>query len=334
MARRRKHSTRISRKTVTRTDGRPVLVVTQVDDMTADLVISELHSRGVPVVRFDSADFPHALTISAEIGGGHGLSGDLTTPTRKAELSAVRALYYRRPSGFAFPGLTTQDARFATLQARYGLGGVVASLPDCLYVNHPHAIADAEFKPAQLAAAVRLGFDVPPTLVTNDPVKAREFITTFKPVVYKPLRSAQYEIDRTPVTLWTQEVSADEIDDRVAGTMHLFQHMVRKKCDLRVTVAGDSIFAVQINSPLLDWRHDYQQIAYSVIEIPDNLTEGIRRYLECFRLVSGCFDFAMDSDDHPVFLECNPNGQWAWLQEPTGLPIAAAFANILQNGLS
>jgi hypothetical protein len=49
--------------------------------------------------------------------------------------------------------LPAQDARFALAQARYGLGGVLASLPGCQYVNHPHAIADAEFKPAQLAAA-------------------------------------------------------------------------------------------------------------------------------------------------------------------------------------
>jgi ATP-grasp ribosomal peptide maturase len=324
-----------SRKTVTKTDDkRPVMVITQADDMTADLVIAELYSHGVPVVRFDSADFPHALMMSADIGDGRGLSGQLITPTRTANLSAVRAVYYRRPSGFAFPGLTSQDARFATLQARYGLGGVLASLPNCLYVNHPHAIADAEFKPAQLSTAVELGFDVPRTLVTNDPVKARAFIDDFMPVVYKPLRSAEYEISQTRVTLWTDEVSTDELDDRVAGTMHLFQKVVQKKYDLRVTVAGDTIFPVRILSPLLDWRRDYRQIEYSVTHISDKLADCMHRYLDRFRLTSGCFDFAIDTSDRPVFLECNPNGQWAWLQEPTGLPIAATFANLLEKGRS
>ncbi|MEU3863002.1 ATP-grasp ribosomal peptide maturase, partial [Streptomyces sp. NPDC028722] len=36
------------------TDTRPVLVVTSLHDPTADVVIRELHDRGVPVVRFDS----------------------------------------------------------------------------------------------------------------------------------------------------------------------------------------------------------------------------------------------------------------------------------------
>lgn len=39
------------------------------------------------------------------------------------------------------------------------------SLPDCLYVNHPHRIGDAEYKPAGLAAAAEAGFFLPPTHV-------------------------------------------------------------------------------------------------------------------------------------------------------------------------
>lgn len=30
-----------------------------------------------------------------------------------------------------------------------------------------------------------------------------------------------------------------------------------------------------------------------------------------------------------MFLEINPNGQWAWLQDATGLPISAAIADAL-----
>jgi hypothetical protein len=33
-----------------------------------------------------------------------------------------------------------------------------------------------------------------------------------------------------------------------------------------------------------------------------------------------------------VFLEVNPNGQWAWLQDETGLPIASAIADALVKG--
>ncbi|GAA5764612.1 hypothetical protein [Streptosporangium roseum] len=43
----------------------------------------------------------------------------------------------------------------------------------------------------------------------------------------------------------------------------------------------------------------------------------------------GAFDFGLTGDGIPVFLECNPNGQWGWLEDATGLPIAAAIAALL-----
>ena len=143
-------------------DPRPVLVVTSLNDPTADVVIRELHDRDIPVVRLDSGDFPASLLVEAEITQ-HGIEGRLLTPSRTADLATVRSLYYRRPTGFAFPHLNDQDARFAVTQARYGLGGVLAALPGCLYVNHPHRIGDAEFKPSGLAAAAQCGFRIPPT---------------------------------------------------------------------------------------------------------------------------------------------------------------------------
>ncbi|MEL5957639.1 hypothetical protein AADR41_23270 [Streptomyces sp. CLV115] len=33
-------------------------------------------------------------------------------------------------------------------------------------------------------------------------------------------------------------------------------------------------------------------------------------------------------------LECNPNGQWAWLEDAAGLPITAAIADLLESGAS
>jgi hypothetical protein len=192
------------------------LVVTSLHDPTADVVISELHDRGVPVVRLDSGDFPASLSVEAEITE-HGLRGRLDTPSRTADLANVRALYYRRPTGFAFPHLDEQDARFAITQARYGLGGVLASLPGCLYVNHPHRLGDAEFKPAGLAAAAGAGFLVPPTLITSSPDAARNFIKRHGSVIYKPLSNPVYRVDGVSAVVKVAEVSATDIDDTVAA---------------------------------------------------------------------------------------------------------------------
>lgn len=259
-----------------------------------------------------------------------GIEGSLSTPTRTADLSRVRSLYYRRPSGFAFPHLSEHDARFAATQARYGLGGTLASLPGCLYVNHPHRIGDAEFKPSGLAAAVTAGFQVPPTCITSDPAAARAFITAHKQVIYKPLSTPLYRVDGVSCTIEVREVTAEEIDDRVTGTAHLFQERIDKVADARVTVIGDQAYAVRIDSGLLDWRTDYDYLTYTVVQPPPGIAAALARYLSLFGLVFGAFDFAIDHTGAWWFLECNPSGQWAWLEPETGLPMVAAMADLLE----
>ena len=311
----------------------PVLVVTNLDDPTTDLVIRELYDRAVPVVRFDSGDFPTTLSVEATITSA-GIEGTLSTPTRTADLGNVRSLYYRRPSGFCFPHLDEQTARFAHTQARYGLGGILASLPGCLYVNHPHRIGDSEFKPSGLAAAVTAGFTVPPTLVTSSPDAARAFIKQAPGrVIYKPLSAPLYRIEGVSCTVQVQHVTADEIDETVAGTAHLFQHAVDKQADIRVTVIGERVFAVRITSGLLDWRTDYDALTYAVVTPPPGITEALYAYLQHFGLVFGCFDFAVDQGGAWWFLECNPSGQWAWLEPETGLPMVAAMGDLLERNI-
>ncbi|MFC4610088.1 ATP-grasp ribosomal peptide maturase [Streptomyces maoxianensis] len=311
------------------TDVGPVLVVTMIDDPTADLVIRELHDRSIPVLRLDSGDFPATLSVAATITP-NGIEGTVSTPTRTADLTHVRSLYYRRPSGFAFPYLDEQNARFAVTQARYGLGGVLASLPGCLYVNHPHRIGDAEFKPSGLAAAVQCGFQIPATLITSKPDAARTFVKKHGPVLYKPLSTPLYRVEGVSCTVEVADVTADEIDERVSGTAHLFQHRIDKAADVRVTVVGDQVFSVRINSGLLDWRTDYDCLTYAVVDPPPGITEALHQYLRFFGLAFGAFDFAIDRSGAWWFLECNPSGQWAWLEPETGLPMVAAMADLLE----
>jgi glutathione synthase/RimK-type ligase-like ATP-grasp enzyme len=42
----------------------------------------------------------------------------------------------------------------------------------------------------------------------------------------------------------------------------------------------------------------------------------------------GAFDFLATAGGW-VFLEVNSNGQWAWIEDQTGLPIASAIADAL-----
>ncbi|MFF3511514.1 ATP-grasp ribosomal peptide maturase [Streptomyces sp. NPDC002573] len=315
-------------------DGRPVLVCTEYEDATADLVIAELNRRRVPVLRFDPGrDFPTRVVVDARLGTA-GWDGRLSVGERTAELSSVRALYHRRPSPYPTEN-GEQAARFAAQENRRGLGGVLGALPACLYLSHPQAIARAEYKPAQLDAATRVGLTVPATLITNDPGQAKAFCAE-QPTIYKPLHAGAYDVEGEPAGIWAARVEAGEVDGAVSHSAHLFQAQVPKVADARAIVVGERVFAARITAPpgVVDWRAEYQSLTYEPIPCPDDIRGPLMRFLAAFGLNFGAFDFSVTADDAWWFLECNPNGQWAWLEDAAGLPITDAIADLLENGAS
>ncbi|MGH3670333.1 MAG: hypothetical protein ACRDSH_06820 [Pseudonocardiaceae bacterium] len=134
----------------------------------------------------------------------------------------------------------------------------------------------------------------------------------------------------------TSRVIADDVDDRAIGLCgHLFQEWIPKAFDVRLTAVGDQCFAVAVHagSPqtTVDWRTRYDELHYEVYETPDSVRCGVMSYLRAFGLTFGAFDFSVTPDDRWWFLECNPAGQWGWLAEETGLPIADAIAKELDD---
>ncbi|WP_343233466.1 ATP-grasp ribosomal peptide maturase [Streptomonospora sp. PA3] len=311
-----------------------VLVVTASDDPAADLVVDVLNERRVPLVRLDPDDFPHSLDLAAELGP-RGLGGTVTPAHTELPADNVRSVYWRRPSAYtAPPGMDDQDARWVIDQSRWGLGGVLACLPGALYLNHPWRNRDAESKPAQLAGASACGLAIPPTLITNQPDRARAFARHHAPIVYKPLWPSRYHApDGTGRAIWVRPVDPSELDASVAGAAHLFQACVDKDADIRLTAVGDRAFAVRIDgAPVLDWREDYSRLTYTPVATPKPVVEAVRAYLARFNLSFGVFDFALDRTGQWIFLECNPNGQWSWFPDHITAPITHALADLLQKG--
>ncbi|WP_229848628.1 ATP-grasp ribosomal peptide maturase, partial [Kitasatospora griseola] len=272
-----------------------------------------------------------ALTATYRTGDQRGT---LQTPSRELDLGGVRSVWTRRPSPFQGPReLDEQDRRFAGSQSQWGVGGILASLPGAHYVNHPWSNRAAEYKPTQLATAQRSGFPVPSTLITNDPDQAREFIAQQTGgAVYKPLWNTPYRVDGRPQQVWVREVRAHEITAAVSACPHLFQAKVGKAFDVRLTAVGSQLFAVRIDSPDLDWRQRQSLMECAPIDVPTRVARSVLAYLTDCRLVFGAFDFAVTAAGDWYFLECNPNGQWAWQPDSITGSIALAIADQLQKG--
>lgn len=73
-------------------------------------------------------------------------------------------------------------------------------------------------------------------------------------------------------------------------------------------------------------------MTYEPYKPPADVPAAMSRYLDMLGLHYGAFDLVETPDGALTVLECNPNGQWLWLEHETGLPIAAALADLLVQG--
>ena len=309
-----------------------VLILTHPFDPTADYVVEALHRRDIPVFRCDPGEFPKRLSLAASLYGA-GWVGSLRLPEREVHLQDIGCAYYRRPTVFDLPdGMGDDVRRWASQEARMGLGGVLSALPR--WLNHPSDIAAAEYKPVQLAAARACALAVPHTLITNDRAAAVDFAHAVGKVVYKPLTPVNIADGDTQRVVFTTPVIAELIDDSVAFTAHLFQEWIDKAYEVRLTVVDDGMFVTRLDAGTaagaVDWRADYDELTYTPLPgVPDAVRAGVIALMRRLRLRFGALDFAVTPDDDWVFLEVNPNGQWAWIEDATGQPIAGAIADAL-----
>lgn len=310
-----------------------VLLIAERDDCETKLVASALAVYAVEVSWIDTADFPSRLGLVATPGASH--PGWLRSTDDEIDLALVRSVYRRSPAMFGMADdMSAPERRFALMEAVQGMGGVLAAL-ECRWMNHPSRVADASYKPHQLCIAEQCGLRPPRTLVTNVGSAARDFTSELGgKVIYKPMSPGVLAEQGAIRVINATLVASECIDDAaVRHTAHTFQQWIDKEFDARVTVVGDRFFGVTIHaaneSARIDWRADYDALDYSEVKVPTDVQAGVSRYLSRFGLLFAAFDFSVAKNGTWWFLEANPNGLWAWLEEAAGIPVAAAIAELL-----
>ncbi|MDQ3576767.1 MAG: ATP-grasp ribosomal peptide maturase [Actinomycetota bacterium] len=318
--------------------GKDTVLVISGEDATAKAVMAELRRHPVNAVLLDIGDFPTHLSLAAATTDSGEWSGRVTGEGIEVDLSQVRSVFYRRPTRFSLPEcLSAGDAALAEYEARLGFGGVLSSM-DCLWLCHPHAVARAEYKPLQLKELRRAGLAVPRTLITNDHAEAVAWAKTIGgPVVCKQMSPVALEEDGQVRIAYTTPVDVASLDPAVlACTAHCLQEQVTEKLfEARVTMVGSDAFGVAIHAgseaASLDWRRDYASIRYERFDPPADVLAGMRSYLDTMGLNYGCFDLVATPDGILTY-ECNPAGQYLWLEHNVPLPVSAAVAALLAKG--
>lgn len=173
-------------------------------------------------------------------------------------------------------------------------------------------------------------------MISNEPERVHRWATTLgRPIVYKPLSGVWVPEQGEVKIIYTQVIDdLDTLLDRdIELTAHLFQAWVPKMYEARVIVAGDAVHAVAIHADSresrVDWRSDYDALEYESITLPPEVSRALVQLHRSLGLAYGAVDMACDDEDRWWFLETNPAGEWGWLTERVGLPVAAALADLL-----
>ncbi|GEM_PF-2254734 len=168
-----------------------ILIVTQKFDPHADYIIQMLNEAGHEVTRLNSDDIPLSTVFNLRVGSSDPLHGTIaiTTNKRGFDIERVRSIWWRKPDQFSYiEGLTEDEDHFMKTEVNHMVQGLWESLSDCYWMSHPHHIRRAGWKVEQLERAQRMGFEIPRSIVTNDPEAVRGFYEEcHQRIVYKTL---------------------------------------------------------------------------------------------------------------------------------------------------
>jgi len=313
--------------------GNTVLLVTASYDEAADLVAMSLDRASVPSFRLNTDLFPQEVTISFNPHGDTIFSSENTIMSGRQ----IRSVWYRRNVVSELPAsVDSYHQEFCQRESRAFLDGALATLQTNRWLSKPTDIWKAEHKVYQLSVAKHLGFDVPPTIVTNDKDEARNFGSD-KELVAKAVSSGYINSPTGYSPIFTSAVSHQDLDDLDGLSLSpvIFQEKTKKRSDIRVTVIGEEIFAAEIlsqkrQSSMTDWRAtDDPQLEHRIHQLPAYLEHLCTSLVSYLGLHYGAIDLALNVDGAYTFFEINPNGEWLWLEYQLGFPISERIAKWL-----
>jgi len=254
----------------------------------------------------------------------------------------ISAAWYRKIGHFGISDADTQLAK------QLYMNNEVRSLhdtiwpyfyPEDVWLSAPAKIGQAERKLKQIRVARDIGFHVPDTIVSSDwgAIQAALVVDERTRIIVKMIRGVISDGDRIktlPTTILDQR-RIDEIKEYTSPFPGLYQPYIEKAREWRVTVVGDTVFPAAIytvDAAKDDWRKHQNSVGSVTFRrdaLPDDVSEYCVAYLKAMDLRYGAFDLVEEPSGRVVFLECNPDGQYGWLEEDLGLPISHAIASEL-----
>lgn len=320
-----------------------LLILTEPFDPHADYVQEELQRRGLSWFRLHLSDFPASSSMTLSISSGE-LQGVLRTQYSNVLLSDISVVWNRRRESAAMLRSIPIEYREAMQrECNAFLDGLWLALEDKLWISTPLSVRGASSKCEQLLRAAKHGLKTPVTCMSNNASDIRGFVlerSTFG-LVYKPYTSLMFrKTDGSIDVSYTRRVVEEDLnglqqDSEIPG---IFQEWIDKKHDIRATVVGNRLFAARIESQsrkstevdfrAAPWKDS--PLKHEIVNLGSEIEQQCIALVQSYGLQFGAIDLVQSVTGDIVFLELNPNGQWAWIETLTDLPIRDALVDLIE----
>lgn len=304
-----------------------ILIITGDNDVHAEAVIWGLRQFGLDPVIFDRLKFPSAMSMiwTPE----HGRAVSFAEDNGKVHMSPFDVIWCRRLSPPPTPRASSHpdDLQIIIKESTTYLDSIVPFLghENTFWVNPYFSSRIAERKMAQLVAAQKIGFQIPDTLMGNDYASILAFFKKHMGrIIHKPHSPGGWgNEDGSSTVLKTARVLEEHLSDKesILACPGIYQELIEKKWEYRVTIMGDRIFAGIIDSQSdgesIDWRYDGKigAVPYRSVTLPKKLSDLCISFCKEMNLRFACIDLIHGKNDEIVFLEANQAGQFLWIED-------------------
>lgn len=200
-----------------------------------------------------------------------------------------------------------------------------AEITPARVLNRMSAMSSNNSKPFQLQLIRQAGFEVPETLITNDPELVREFHQRHPRLIYKSTSGVRSmvqtfqptDLDRLNLLCWCPV----QFQEFIAGD------------NIRVHVVGSRVYATRAISEATDYRYAQEQVGQpaelQAMELPDELAQKCVQLASMLGLPFAGIDLKLTPDQQVFCFEVNPSPGFSYYEANTGQPIAEAVARYL-----
>lgn len=315
-----------------------VLILSTNLDKETDIVCVELIRRGIDYVRLNVEDIHN--NFSVEYGVEHDSNSHcrIKIGSLLTDLSEISAVWLRDfDYALIHPNSGDLNTAFIFQQWNDSLQHLFSTIEN-RWINNFEATHRANNRMRQLTLAKQLGFNIPSTLITNNPEKARRFYYEHEEdIILKVLHHHDIELLDKVYSIYSHRVTSKDVTkfEDLGYAPSVLQERIHTCSEYRVIVVKDKVFSVQFGLERELQCNDMHRIPLSRLSMKPALL-GNEHELQCIKLVKslgldyGAIDFVMDENGKLFFLEVNPTGDWLWIERKTKLPITRAVVDLIE----